>query len=154
MSTPLTNQGRPAERQDALLSSIELFFFAYRAFTAQADRRLAEIGLGRVHHRILYFVRRNPDLAVNALIDILGVSKQAINAPLRQLIEMGMVSSTTAAHDRRVRQLRLTSAGSALEQSLSAEQMQTMEKAFAKVGSAGETAWRRTMTTLAEGPSS
>ncbi len=133
-------------------SSIELFYFAYRAFTAQADRRLAEIGLGRVHHRILYFVGRNPDLAVNALIDILGVSKQAINAPLRQLIEMEMVSSTTAAHDRRVRQLRLTADGSALEQSLSAEQMQTMETAFAQVGTEGEAVWRRVMATLTAEP--
>ncbi|MGE5384374.1 MAG: MarR family winged helix-turn-helix transcriptional regulator [Betaproteobacteria bacterium] len=152
MSTLLTNKTLSVERQDALRAAIELFYFAYRAFTAQADRHLAEIGLGRVHHRILYFVGRNPDLAVNALIDILGVSKQAINAPLRQLIEMEMVSSTTAAHDRRVRQLRLTAAGSALEQSLSAEQMQTMETAFAQVGVEGEAVWRRIMATLAERP--
>lgn len=149
MSTILTNLTIPGERQETLRSAIELFYFAYRAFTAQADRRLAEIGLGRVHHRILYFVGRNPDLAVNALIDILGVSKQAINAPLRQLIERELISSTTAGHDRRVRQLRLTEAGGQLEQSLSAEQMLTMEKAFAQAGDAGEAAWRRTMATLA-----
>ena len=45
-----------------LRPSIELFYFAYRAFTSRPDRILAQRGLGRVHHRILYFVGRNPGL--------------------------------------------------------------------------------------------
>ena len=48
------------KRQEELRASIEIFYFAYRAFTARPDRILKQRGLGRVHHRILYFVGRNP----------------------------------------------------------------------------------------------
>ena len=44
------------------------------------------------HHRALYFVGRHPGLSVNALLGILGVSKRALNAPLRQLIERGLIA--------------------------------------------------------------
>ena len=73
-------------REDALRLAIEQFYFGYRAFTAPPDRILDQRGLGRVHHRILYFVGRNPQISVNTLLGLLSVSKQALNAPLRQLI--------------------------------------------------------------------
>ena len=69
-----------------LLEAMELLYFGYRAFTARPDRILQEKGLGRVHHRILYFVGRNPCININELLNILGVSKQALTAPLRKLI--------------------------------------------------------------------
>ena len=45
-------------RQAELREAIELFFFGYRAFTAPPDRLLEAWDLGRVHHRVLYFVAR------------------------------------------------------------------------------------------------
>ncbi len=39
---------------------IELLFFAYRDFVADADRLLADDGFGRAHHRVLYFASRRP----------------------------------------------------------------------------------------------
>ncbi len=38
----------------------DLMFFAYRDFTGAADVILAELGLGRAHHRALHFIGRNP----------------------------------------------------------------------------------------------
>ena len=77
----------PAESRETLLRlAIEQFYFGYRAFTALPDRILSQRGLGRVHHRILYFVGRNPKISVNDLLGMLSVTKQALNAPLRQLI--------------------------------------------------------------------
>ena len=61
-----------------LQQAIELFYFAYRSFTAVPDQILQDKGLGRVHHRILYFVGRNPGLNINELLTILQVSKQAL----------------------------------------------------------------------------
>src|SRR6476646_5095673 len=87
-------------RREELLASVEALFFGYRAFTAPPDRMLEDLGLGRVHHRILYFVGRNPHLTVNELLAILGVTKQALNAPLRQLVERDLVASTPSEHDR------------------------------------------------------
>ena len=135
--------------QTELRQSVELFYFAYRAFTSRADRVLEERGLGRVHHRILYFVGRNPDLAVNALLGILRVSKQALNAPLRQLVEMELVSATVAGHDRRMKLLRLTAAGEKLEAELTGPQMEHLAAVFEAAGPEAAADWRKVMAALA-----
>lgn len=132
----------------SLRAAAELFFFTYRAFTSRPDRLLAERGLGRVHHRILYFVGRHPQLAVNALLGILGVSKQALNAPLRQLVEMQLVAVEVAAHDRRVKQLSLTAAGQALEDELTSVQTQHLAAAFAAAGSEAAAGWQQAMQAI------
>lgn len=128
--------------------SIELFYFAYRAFTSRPDRILAQRGLSRVHHRILYFVGRNPRLAVNALLETLGVSKQALNTPLRQLVEMRLIAAVTADHDRRVKQLSLTEEGEQLEAQLTGTQMKHLASVFAATGSDAQTAWRAVMRAI------
>ncbi|RXL39562.1 MarR family transcriptional regulator, partial [Citrobacter sp. AAK_AS5] len=56
------------KRQAELREAIELLYFSYREFTAGPDRILAERGLSRVHHRILYFVGRSPGIPINALL--------------------------------------------------------------------------------------
>lgn len=138
------------KNQRKLEESIELFFFAYRAFTSHPDRMLAQRGLSRVHHRILHFVGRNPQIAVNALLGILGVSKQALNAPLRQLIEMQLVAVDVAEHDRRVKQLSLTATGKELEAQLTGTQMQHLAAVFAAAGPAAQEGWRAVMRTIPE----
>jgi DNA-binding MarR family transcriptional regulator len=135
----------PATREGSLRLAIERFYFAYRAFTAPPDRILQRRGLGRVHHRILYFVGVNPQISVNALLRVLSVTKQALNAPLRQLAEMRLVTIETAEHDRRVRQLRLTPSGARLEAQLTGAQMQQLEKIFAATGTTAEEGWHRVM---------
>ena len=128
--------------------AIEHLYFGYRAFTAQADRMLLQRGLGRVHHRILYFVGRHPQISVNALLTLLSVSKQALNAPLRQLVELQLIQMHTAGHDRRVRQLSLTPLGAALEAELSGTQMEQLRAVFNSVGSAAEQGWLQVMQQL------
>jgi len=135
-------------REDALRLAIEQFYFGYRAFTAPPDRILEQRGLGRVHHRILYFVGRNPRISVNALLGILDVSKQALNAPLRQLVEMQLVAMETASHDRRVRELTLTASGAKLEARLTGTQMKQLQAAFAEAGRGAETGWHAVMQSL------
>jgi DNA-binding MarR family transcriptional regulator len=136
------------ERQNELREAIELFYFAYRDFTIGPDRILERRGLGRVHHRILYFVGRNPDIGINKLLETLAVSKQALNAPLRQLLEMKLIISTSGAHDRRVRQLRLTADGQKLEAQLTGTQTKALAQAFETAGSAAEAGWRKAMRAM------
>jgi len=114
-----------------LRTAMEAFFQAYRAFTAKPDQMLAERGLARVHHRILFFVALYPGLSVKALLAALGVSKQAIHAPLRQLVELQLVETRIASHDKRVRELWLTDAGAELELALHREQARLLRDAFA-----------------------
>jgi len=140
----------PLSREDELRKAIEQFYFGYRAFTAPPDRILEQRGLGRVHHRILYFVGRNPHISVNALLGLLNVSKQALNAPLRQLIEMRLVAMGTAEHDRRVRELALTAAGIKLEAQLTGTQMKQLKAVFEKTGENAEAGWHQVMRSLGE----
>ena len=137
-------------RQAEIRKSIELFYFAYRAFTAQPDQILEQRGLGRVHHRILYFVGQNPDITVNALLKILSVSKQALNLPLRQLIEMKLISITPAPHDARFKQLALTSDGEKLESQLTCTQIKRLATVFGKMSRDAEREWQNVMVEVAE----
>ena len=144
--TPIDKQ--PASREDVLRLAVEQFYFGYRAFTTPPDRILNQRGLGRVHHRILYFVGRNPQISVNALLGILNVSKQALNAPLRQLIEMRLVAMDTAEHDKRVRQLALTTSGAKLEAQLTGTQVKQLQTVFEQTGAIAEAGWLQVMHSL------
>jgi len=136
------------KRDESLREAIELFYFAYRAFTAGPDSILNNRGLGRVHHRILYFVGRNPDIAVHALLEILAVSKQALNAPLRHLVDGNLVSVRPDDHDRRFKRLALTHEGSRLEAQLTGTQMKHLAGVFAAAGSKNEAVWKSIMRTV------
>ena len=61
---------------------MELLFFAYRDFTTECDAILASYGFGRAHHRVVYFVGRNPDISVTALLEILRITKQSLSRVL------------------------------------------------------------------------
>jgi DNA-binding MarR family transcriptional regulator len=137
-------------RQGELRRAIELLFFGYRAFTDRPDRILERRGLGRVHHRILYFVGRNPEVSVKGLLEILAVSKQALSAPLRQLTQMNLVAVLANGDDRRVKKLTLTPEGRRLEAELTGTQMRRLSEAFDKAGAADEAGWMRVMAGLAE----
>jgi DNA-binding MarR family transcriptional regulator len=136
-------------REEQLNAALELFYFAYRAFTADPDHLLAAEGLQRVHHRILYFVGRNPGLSVGELLAVLKVSKQALNAPLRRLTELGFVETRSAEHDRRVKRLSLSVTGARLERELSGSQRERLAALFVELGPAHEAAWREVMAKIA-----
>jgi DNA-binding MarR family transcriptional regulator len=138
-------------RDDGLRESIELLYFAYRAFTAGPDSILSRQGLGRVHHRILYFVGRNPNIPVHSLLEILAVSKQALHTPLRRLIDRNLVSIKSNAQDRRFRHLALTAEGKKLEEQLTGTQMKHLGGVFASVGAKHEESWKSIMRSLAGG---
>lgn len=135
--------------ENDLREAIELLYFSYREFTAGPDKILAKRGLGRVHHRILYFVGRNDGGSVSELLAILGVSKQALNAPLRQLVHMDLVSNNPSLEDRRTKALRLTTAGRRLEARLTGTQMDLLGKVFKASGAHAHHDWRSIMRDLA-----
>lgn len=142
---------RPSKKREGELNqALEALFHGFNALVARPDALLAEQGLSRVHHRILYFVGRNPGLAVSTLLGILGVSKQSLNLPMRQLLELGYVQAEADAQDRRIKRLSLTEAGVALEKTLSGDQRARFARVFDQLGPADEAAWRRVMARLAE----
>jgi DNA-binding MarR family transcriptional regulator len=138
------------QREQELNKALEALHFAFRAVVAQPDAMLAEYELSRVHHRLLYFIGRNPGLSVNELLAILSISKQSLNVPLRQLTELGLVEANLDIVDRRIKRLTLTQQGLYLENQLSSDQRQRFARVFEMVGPEGETAWRKVMRLLAE----
>ena len=119
---------------EQLRQGIEAMFFAYRGFTADPDRILADLAYGRAHHRAVHFINRAPGTTVNNLLNILGVTKQSLNRVLRTLIADGLVLSKVGKNDKRERHLYLTDAGRALERTLSDAQRVRMRTAFRDAG--------------------
>ena len=119
---------------DQLRLGIEAMFFAYRGFTADPDRILAEMAYGRAHHRALHFINGVPGTTVNNLLRILGVTKQSLNRVLRTLIDDKLVESRVGRADKRERHLYLTDAGRALERRLSDAQRARMRAAYRAAG--------------------
>ena len=107
---PSGAEGEPPPLYDL----IELFFFAYRDFTADADRQLEGLGFGRAHHRVLHFVDRHPGLTVASLLDILKITKQSLNRVMKQLTDGAFIEVRTGTSDRRRRTLHVTAKGGRL----------------------------------------
>lgn len=121
-------------RDDELRQAIELLFFSYRDFTAQADRKLATYEFGRAHHRVIYFVGRNPGMTVSELLNILKITKQSLSRVLSQLVEQGFIVQRPGSTDRRQRLLSLTDKGAELERSLTEDQRALIAKAYKAAG--------------------
>ena len=136
------------KRDDELNRALEAMHFGFRAMTYKPDQRLAELDLTRIHHRILYFVARNPEFSVNELLGIMRVSKQYLHRPLKKLIELGYVDQSADADDRRVRRLRLTARGKKLEHELSETQRRRFAEIFAETGPEAEAHWHEVMALL------
>ena len=133
----------------ALNEAWRMMHFALRAVIAEPDRILATRGLTRVHHRILFFIAHTPGMSVGELQTTLSVTKQALNAPLRQLQEQGLIELAKADHDARVREVHLTAGGVALEATLTGEQHRMFAEAFANAGQEAHAGWRAVMLELA-----
>lgn len=143
MSLPRAN---PLFLRDAdLREALELLFFAYRDFTAEADAILADYGFGRAHHRVIYFVGANPGLSVSDLLAILRVTKQSLSRVLGQLIDEGYVEQKTDSGDRRRRLLYLTAKGGTLEALLTEKQSALIAKAYRQSGADAVAGFRTVM---------
>ena len=136
---------------EQLRQGIEAMFFAYRGFTADPDRILADMAYGRAHHRAVHFINRAPGTTVNNLLNILGVTKQSLNRVLRTLIEDGLVESRIGKTDKRERHLFLTQDGKALEQKLSDAQRARMRMAFRDAGPEAVAGFRTVLEAMMDG---
>ncbi len=121
-------------RDTAIRRGMELMMFAQTRFLRTADEKLAELGLGRAHHRALYFIGRCPDVTVGDLLLLLAVTKQSLGRVMKDLVDRDLVCMRAGDVDRRQRPLRLTEQGIALETALFEEQRDRMAKAYSYAG--------------------
>ena len=134
---------------DRLNQCLETLHFAFRGLVAEPDSILKSQGLSRIHHRLLFFIGRNPGLSVNELVESMRLTKQAIHKPLKSLVEKDLVAVTRDAADKRVKRLALTGQGMALESQLTGIQRELLTHAFGEVGEGGADAWFRVTETIA-----
>ncbi|MCK8785382.1 MarR family transcriptional regulator [Roseomonas sp. NAR14] len=135
-------------REEELRLAQDLLFFGYRDFTAGPDAILAELGMGRAHHRVLHFVGRRPGITVGELLGILGITKQSLNRVLTPLIEQGYILQAQGRSDRRQRLLSLAPPGTALERRLFERQRDTVVAAYREAGPTAVDGFRRVMRGL------
>ncbi len=139
-----------SDRQQQLNQALEAMFFGFKTLVKKPDQDLAKLGYTRIHHRILYFVGRNPQCSINQLLAILGVSKQYLNRPLKRLLDDGLIDVQHDPADKRIRRLSLSAQGVELEQQLSGQQRERFARVFEQVGPAAEQHWRTVMKLLAD----
>lgn len=135
-------------REEELRLAQDLLFFGYRDFTAGADQILADLGMGRAHHRVLHFVGRRPGITVGELLGILAITKQSLGRVLTPLVEEGYISQVHGRADRRQRLLSLTPKGAALERRLFERQRETVMAAYREAGPQAVEGFRRVMRGL------
>lgn len=135
-------------REEQMRHAQDLLFFAYRDFTAAADRILDELGLGRAHHRAIHFIGRQPGITVGDLLAILRITKQSLARVLGTLVDQGYVAITTGRSDRRQRLLTLSEAGRSLERRLFESQRERLAAAYSEAGAPAVDGFRRVMRAI------
>ncbi len=139
-------------REEELRQGIEMLFYAYRDFISEPDSILAQRGLGRAHHRVIYFVGRNKDMTVSDLLAILKITKQSLSRVLRQLVDEGYVEQRPGPKDRRQRLLALTEKGRELEQQLTENQRARIGRAYREAGAEAVEGFRKVMLGIMSSP--
>jgi DNA-binding MarR family transcriptional regulator len=137
-------------REEELRQAMELLFFAYRDFTRVPDQILAKHGFGRAHHRVIYFVGREPGITVSDLLRLLQITKQSLSRVLSQLVREGFIEQKPGTTDRRQRRLDLTEKGRALERELSENQRRLIAAAYREAGAEAVEGFRRVMLGMIE----
>jgi DNA-binding MarR family transcriptional regulator len=121
-------------REDEIRRGVELLYFGYTRLTNAIDQELAKQGLGRAHHRALYFIARQPELTVGDLLKLLAITKQSLGRVLKELHERDLVITKAGRIDRRQKLLRLTDAGEKLERDLFDQLRQRLSTAYKSAG--------------------
>lgn len=139
-------------REDDLRRGMEMLYYAQRGLAEDCAPILDRHGLGRAHHRVLYFLRRYPRLPVGDLLAILKVTKQTLSRVLADLTAAGLVEQRRGVRDRRQKILSLTDAGAALERELYEVQRRRLTRAYRRAGAEAVEGFRRVMAGLIDEP--
>ena len=121
-------------REAELRRGFELLTFGAAQLGRVLDPILAEQGLGRAHHRALYFIGRQPGLSIGTLLRLLSITKQSLGRVLSDLIDHDLVERIANEEDRRQKLLRLTAAGATLDTRLFEALGEPLRAAYQRAG--------------------
>jgi DNA-binding MarR family transcriptional regulator len=137
------------QRLHELDEAIELIYFGSLGTTRNADNYLAQFGFSQAHHRVLYMLARHAGLNVGQLVQVLGISKQAAQRPIKQLMDGGYIAVKRDPDQHRSKILQLTVTGREIEHQASSRKRAVVKRAFGKDAVAREH-WTRVMRVIAE----
>jgi len=135
-------------REPEVRLGVELLYFGYSHLYRGIDQGLARQGLGRAHHRALYFIAREPGLSIKGLLRILGITKQSLGRVLTELGERGLIETRQGESDRRQRLLSLTESGARLEAELFESLRQRLSLAYGQAGQESVTGFWKVLEQL------
>ncbi|NJM49790.1 MAG: MarR family transcriptional regulator [Sphingomonadales bacterium] len=135
-------------REGEVRRGVELLYFGYTRLTKSIDEGLSEHGLGRAHHRALYFISRQPDLTVSELLSYLAITKQSLGRVVNDLSKRGYIETRAGTTDRRQKLLRLTAEGAAFEAQLFDALRSKLAHAYAGAGQDSVTGFWRVLEGL------
>ncbi|WP_174273789.1 MarR family winged helix-turn-helix transcriptional regulator [Sphingomonas bacterium] len=135
-------------REPEIRRGAELLYFGYSHLYRGIDHTLGEQGLGRAHHRALYFIARQPGLTIGHLLRLLGITKQSLGRVLGELAQRDLVETRAGEEDRRQRLLFLTGTGLALETELFDALRERLSEAYAAAGQDAVTGFWRVLELL------
>lgn len=134
MASPTPSASPLFLRETEIRRGVELLYFGNSHLTRAIDQGLAAKGLGRAHHRALYFIARQPNLTVSQLLGLLAITKQSLGRVINELTERGLIEMRPGDKDRRQRLLRLTPEGKAFESELFEALRERLSAAYASAG--------------------
>ncbi len=123
----------PAHDEVAWRRGLELVFYTHMEMAAVADAVLAEFGLSRAHHRILYLAARHPGITVNDILSILRVTNQGLARPLKELMGQDLLVQRLDPVDRRRRGHFATPKGMRLYNRVAQAQFKMIGAAYDRV---------------------
>lgn len=135
-------------REEEVRRGIELLHFGHVAMMEAIEPVLAEQELGQAHHRALYFIGRQDDQTVGAILALLGITKQSLGRVLQDLTDRALIETRPGIRDRRQKLLRLTATGRAVEAELFARLRERMAAAYAQAGQGPVTGFWRVLEGL------
>lgn len=141
--------GVDIEIVDPIDLALQRMYFAWKCVVGDSNALLAEYGLARAHHRILFVVARTDGITVGELLTVLGISAQGLQRPMATLKKKGMVIASRDPQQHRTKRLSLTDAGIALELLASEAQKVVFRRAFDAAGSDAERGWNAVMDGMA-----
>ena len=135
-------------REAEVMRGVRLLLLGQSHLMRSVDAALKQAGIGRAHYRLLGHVVRWPGLSIADLVDLSGVSKQALGRAARDLEKRGLVIMQEAARDRRRKELLATGEGEELVHRADAILRKTLAEAYAAAGQGAVTGYWRVLEGL------
>lgn len=129
---PLSDEAAPQD-EAAWRRGLELVFFTHMEMAAAGDAVLADFGLGRPHHRVLYMAARHPGLSVNDILSILRITNQALARTLKELMAQDLIVQRLDPADRRRRGHYVTPKGMRLDAKVAEAQFRMIAAGYGRV---------------------